>query len=769
MPTHRFAFAVALCTFARLAPAQQADDPVAVPVVVRVTGHADGLPRPGVTLYVLGPEHDAPRVDAEGWLCAEDLPMRRLRRARLARTDPEGVARLRASGPWHVVVGEPFFVCGNAERSDDELHLGVGSNEPVGVRVLDAAGAPLAGFPVALHAAGKDLAVAITDATGKAILGVPKDFTARATIAPAGWVGPKQGFPSIAESLAGRRSVVLQLPPHGSLRLRQVRGGVPVRAAVHAVAMMDPTSYAPLCGQADARSDAAIGLTFELVGLGLELTCYSPFGSGALVQCSGPRRDGEWALHDVELGPLVTLRCPGAGERALRSGLQVRVVTDAGCLTAYASRADADVFVVDFHRALPGSTLRRVDLDAGEHAATRSFDLSLRSAAIDLGEFVLAAHAPQLSGRVVDETGSGVAGATVVVSPDVAPNTGYLLETDAEGRFRSTGPLVRGDDGTALQLVAKAQHGELASEAVRGVDGKVTLTLRRASPAASRGPVREGRLVAHVLGIGAGEDVRSSCRVLSKSGPVMASATNRTANGLTEVVFEHLAAGSYALLLPAPDHFTPVVLDGLEVPARGDCTDTRLQRLDAGALVKHVAVHVVDEQAVPVAGARIEAPSMARQTDGTGTVQLCIGREVPLRATVEAPGKRPLAIEQWPEEQTVCLEPAGSLQVAVRGLPADVPRENVEVWVRDEVRERFAGPRARFADGDVATMLLPVRGRYVLQLIVSRDDGHGGSSGTLVHQDPTPIDIGDAREQRFEFRLDDAVVERLRDALRRLR
>jgi hypothetical protein len=122
-----------------------------------------------------------------------------------------------------------------------------------------------------------------------------------------------------------------------------------------------------------------------------------------------------------------------------------------------------------------------------------------------------------------------------------------------------------------------------------------------------------------------------------------------------------------------------------------------------------------------------------------------------------------------PDDLRVALEPAGTIAVTVRGLPADMPRDNLEVWVRDEVRERMAGPRARVGADGMARAELPARGRYVLWLLVTTRDGKGGTASNGVFMAPVPIVVGDAREQEAELKLDEAAVTRLRDAVAKLR
>jgi len=768
----------------RLLPAQE-PAAAAEQIVVRVLGHEDGLPRPGVLLHLASADPGRPRVDADGWLVAEDERISRLRAATTVRTDPNGCARVDgsiAAAARRVSVGEPHYLWGEPERDSGALVVRVGEHEPVGVRVVDANGRPMAGFPVALHAAGKDLAVALTDADGKALLGVPKDFTARIAVVPAGWVGPKGGFPSIAESLAGRRSAVLTVPEFGSLGIRAVRCGVPVRLPAHGVSFFDPKTYEPLSAQPSVNAGEVIGIRFDRVALGVGLAAYSPFPSGGLIEAVGPQRAGELEVLDVDFGPRLSFRLAGAAREQIDGNVQVRVISDAGSHTAHASRS-GEGQVVDFHQALPGSRLVRVEFDAVVPAAgnRRAVVWSLAmpcdraiAPSIDLGEVALDAHAPQLRGTVVDDAGAAVAGATVVVS--TREESGYQLTTDAEGRFEFTGPMLRDANGALAGLVAEARHGDRRSARSAPIEagGEVTLTVRAVIPVAAakdapppRGRTEaRGRLVASIVGIAADYAARQNIWLVAANGRQhYPTAANVGADGLTELVFERLPAGCYALHARRPDLGQFIALDGIDVPAEGACADERLHRVGLLDRLRTTTVRVVDDQGVPVAGARLVGPEIARETDGTGTLRLLWNRDATLQATIGAPGKRTQRLSALADDLVVKLEPAGTIAVTVRGLPDDVPRDRLEVWVRDEVRERMSGPQVPVGADGVARAELPARGRYVLWLLVTRHDDHVGSTASGVFIDPVPIVIGDAREQQAELKLDEAAVKRLREAV----
>ncbi|MEZ6037213.1 MAG: carboxypeptidase-like regulatory domain-containing protein [Planctomycetota bacterium] len=753
----------------------QDTDPIAQPITVVVVGHDDGLPRPGVPLYVSLPSPGA-TADADGWVLAEGPEVRRLRAATFVFTDPEGRATLGSSPhPYALQVGEPYFRWGNPVVNGSEWKVVVGQHEPVGVRVVDAGGKPLADFPVALHAAGKDLSVAITDATGRAMLGVPPDFTARAVIAPAGWVGPKDGFPSIAESLAGRRGAVLTVPPHGTLRLMAVRNGQPVRESVNAVGFFAPDTYAPLCEQPGAAAKDAIGLVYPRVALGLELQSYSPlqrYGAG-LLSCTGPTEAGECKTVDLDLGPLITFRVQGVAATPHLIQPQVLLVTDGEELRASPDQRDDGTFVVDPRRALQGRKLLRIDLDVGagrpgHRSGTLLADRALPAKSIQLGEVVLAPVEPQLRGIVLDEHGKPAAGVHVAITPTGERNRGYVVESDAEGRFVSRHAIVRGDDGAPKQLFAYAYTDQLEAPVVQAVDGELTLTLKPRAEGRKVVP-QKGVVVARLRGVTEPEHLRMRVRLVSaRSGEFMPRSVEVLEGGAGAVVrFEGVRKGSFSLRVPAADGAPVEVLDAIEVSGEGECDDARLADIDCALAMRQVVVEVVDAVGVPVAGARLEGPASLRQTDGKGVARMWIGTNHEPSVLVSAPGWRSVRVEQWPAQQLVQLEPAGTLQVEIVGLPAEAPRERFEVWIRDAVRERFAGPRGKLAAGcDVVTIELPARGSYLPQLwLGKRDSPPGSHAGSSVHYGTEPVEIGDAPAEPLRIVLTDEEIAQLQEML----
>jgi hypothetical protein len=762
--TPAVAFAALLTTaFGAAQETQATQDPIANVVRIRVIGAEDAIPRPGVVVHLRG--DDDVQIDEHGYMVAEDEAVRRLRHATMVCTDPEGRAQLTTNRRlqwWDLNIAEPYLRHDNAKLVDGEWLIRVSEHEPVGVRVIDADGKAIAGFPVALHAAGADMAVAITDKTGRAMLGLAKDFTARAVICPAGWIGPHDAFPTVAESLAGRRGATMQLPPYGAMRLKRMRGGVLEPGPVRAQQFSHPTAYAHLNAQIQAGTKRANGVIYPYVALGIRVTSYPQFGGKGLREFDGPTNAGEVRDINIDLGPRMNLRCRGVAVAAVRGSVRVRLVTDAGQEEVMASHEGKGNCVIDLGRAIKGTRLLRVDVDVAEHSVSQACDHSLQTATLDLGEFVLLAHKPQLRGRVLDAAGQPVAGANVVISPINQRNGGYRTTTNADGWFESSGPVLRDQDGVATQLFAMARQGELASEFVQGVGGEVTLKLQPAVPSTRQPIATNGSVVVQLTGNHDPAKAQQLLRLQGRFGVGRFPKTKSLPGGGTEITFYGLRGDTYQLLASAPDYGRFVLFDDLVVPGDGPCEDPRLLELDPSEHVRKVIARVVDEQAVPIAGARFMLPESVRTTDGTGHAALYVGRTATTEGTIEMPGKRTIRRNSWPDDLVVTLEQARELRVQVVGLPADLPRSDLEIWLRDDVRERFAGPREMLQTEDTVSMPIPARGSYHLHLLVTRRERNSSRSST-VHIDPTAIEIGDNVDRTLQFVLDDAVIVRLRE------
>ncbi|MGE3879895.1 MAG: carboxypeptidase regulatory-like domain-containing protein [Planctomycetota bacterium] len=758
----------------------QVQAPVPTPTPAR-TVHVlgpDGEPLAGVPLHL---ESAPPRavVDTAGWLVAESHEVSRLRGAKFLTTNPDGqvtIASIDEVGSLRVA--EPYFATSSTQVRKDSITLHVDKREPVGVRVFDDQGEPLAKFPVALHADGRDMAVALTDKLGRAVLGLPAGFEARAVVAPAGWVGPKDGFPSVADTLAGSRRVTLTVPAYGSLVLRPVRGGAPTREAMTAQGFYRPTDYFPLSAPPGVQSSDAAGVRYPMVALDAALGCYSPLSRAVagLLECRGPSRAGETRFVDMELGPLIRFRLDTGTTRHDPALLRVRLVTDAGDVVGYANRDPDDRWTLDPRRALPGTKLRRIDVDANvgltDHkqlSGTLDCDHAHAVAAIDLGASPMIFVEPQLRGTVTDAEGRPIAGAQVHVSKIPKPNTGSVFTTDGDGRFQTTSlPIARDENGRPVQLFAQARHRGATSGFVQGVDGEVVLVLQAAPAGTAPRLAQNGRVTARLRNLPKSSVSRFEVRLVSRHGEFTATRFAIDPDGVATAEFQNLREGTYTLQVPGPARYEVAVLHDLAVPGDGECDDRRLLDLDCDQVWRKVTVQVIDRDAVPIAGARLTGDRVSLRSDGKGEIEVWLARGTPFTARISAPGQRSIDVTSWPDTQRIQLEAAGKLTIAVRGLPTDVPRERLEVWLRDPVRRVFDEPRASLpADGsDVVTLELPARGRFLPTLwLRSENERPGSGSATAVHLASEAVNITEEPSEPIEIRLSEAEIASLRQKL----
>jgi hypothetical protein len=750
--------------------AQNAQDPITKIVPIRVVGHDDDMPRPGVDVYLLNGE--AVQIDGDGFLIAEDQSVRRLRHAQTVRTDPEGRAQLTSARQlrgWHLNIAEPFVRAEQPKLVDDVWVIRVSENSPIGVRVVDADNKPVVGFPVALHAANRDMAVAITDKTGRAMLGISKDFKARAVICPAGWIGSRDGFPTVADSLAGRRGATLKLPPYGSIRLRRLRGGMSQPDAVRATQFSHPTDFSHLNAQINCTAKKANGVVYPYVALGTKLTSYPQFGGRERIETNGPTRAGEVRDIDIDLGPVITLQCVGLDKAKGHFSVSVRLVTDAGEVSITATRLRrSGGFSINLGRAIKGTRLLRFDVDAAEYSSSQACDHALQTTSLDLGKCELVAHGPQLHGYVLDEAGQPVAGARVTMSMQPKGDHAYRQRTDAKGYFASSGPLLRDQDGKPANLYAWARLGRSASEPTQGVASEVTLVMKPGTPSKHKPIATNGSVVVQLTSIHGARDLRTVLKLHGRWGVGRFPTAKPLPDGGTEITFSGLRGGTYRLLANAPDHGKFVVFEELIVPGDGPCTDKRLLGLDFLKHMRKAVVRVVDEQGVPIAGAKITLPDAPRATDGTGSATLYLGRTTKTMGAVQMPGMRTVRRDDWSEGLVVTLEKASNLQIRVKGLPADVARDNIEIWLRDIDSESFEGPRGMLQAKDSVSVPLPARGNYRLRLQVTHRT-RGGSTSRTVHMAAETVAIGENKDLNIDYVLDAATVARLRDVLKQPR
>lgn len=805
----------ALLSTLSVAAAGQEADPVDGPVRVRVVSRADGLPRPGVLVHVANPALLASPAPADGWLRPLDLRLRLLQVGRAVRTDPAGEADIllpRGDPASAMVLAGPPFVGERLEREGELWVLRVDQLEPFSVQVVDAAGAPLARFPVALHALGRDLAVALTDDRGVAVLGMPPGHSARVSVSPAGWIGSHDSFPKVTTSLR-RHMTRLVLPPFGVVRVRPVRSGEPLRARLQC-SLHQPVAVSVVAH--DGRKDLA-GIELGPVAVGARLRGSLSLDSRSWsFATAGPTRAGECVVVDVETDPprdRLALRVVGPGLGAARRGAEVTVHTDAGAFHHRATAAADGRLVVDPQAGWRGKRLLRVDLDALGHAAgapekgppttgwsaSLSVEREFERTLLELGEVELRPHVPLVTGRVVDRGGKPVVRAEVWVEGEErvrgARRVGVF--TDAAGGFAVRSPLLRGDGGEPLRVVVSVA-GFGPEPITRGPLplGQDVEFVVDAAPARIARPPGVGSVRAVVVDL---DDVQlrevQLELVPAAGGELRARRPNRfetSAPGApgVQVAWDGVPSGTYVLRATAMLGDELFRSAPFEVEAGEEIRDARLQALVLGGSLRLLALQVVDEEGVPLAGAQVQVrhaapppapppspaasptprvlrlpPTSGRTTDGHGRALLTLREAVRVHIGVSAAGKRPVELTEIPDDGVVRLHPAGAFPVRVRGLPPDVPRARLAIWLRHVERPRLdLSTGAPLGEGDAARVPLPVAGAYhVLLLVVP--EGAEGMAGSTVLRSPEPVHIGAGDVAPCELTLDEEGVAHLRALL----
>lgn len=769
-----------------------AQDPEGEPAFVRIrfVGEQDGLPQPGVVLYQNG-ESSAALVAESGFLVAESEAVTRLRRAQRSwRSDPAGEVVLpRDALQRHgLFTAEPFSLAAAGTEDGGVLVWKVQQREPVGVRALDGNGRPLAHFPVALHTGGQDVSVALTDGEGRAVLGMPPNHTARIWISPAGWIGPRDAMPTIAAGRDGRRGTDLRVPPHGRVRLRALRGGQPVRVRLDSVAVRlvdDPAWQSTMYVKGEVT-----GLGFELpfVALGAAITGNVAFAQeGCSFRGNGPSRTGECSTIDVEVPwhPRVTFALagppawalPGPLPTATASHALVRLVTDAGTREAFAHRDAGGRWALTSEPALRGSRLERVEFDlfvaAAGDAPPRHWIACVRPATalatpvLDLGTVQLA-PGPTLHGRVVDANDQPLADVDVIVKP---PNGqgGHRLRSDADGRFVWQQALPRDDDGNPVRLNATARTATLQSATVEADAEGAAIVLRLVEPTPPPRPGLPARraigtLVATVVGT-KDQDQGRRWTLFSDDGTAAGAVVTRNHDGTLEVAFQKLPRGRYSLVVEDREFQHRIVCTGLEVPEGGPCSDPRLTQLSLREAPRVLHVRAADRQGVPLAGVRVAILGAATTTDGNGMIRVATHDPAPVRGLFEGTGLRPHEVPELTDGMTVVMSPASTFCVRLAGLPDGLPRDQLEVWVRDE-RGRFLATQADVAADGAVVLPTPHNGRYLVHLLRKDSGGKNPNQRMLVAARPEPIDIGDDDVGTIEWQLDDVARTKLRERAR---
>lgn len=780
----------------------QAQDPQQRPAVLRVE-LADGTAVPGVPIRrPLGPP--AAGLDRrDGWL--RDVPSGLVEAAwpEVGRTDPDGKLVLMtqegALDARDVRVGAPFQLLGFG-RSGSEYQLLVERHEQFVVRTTDAVGQPLVRFPMVLRQNDRDVAFAVTDARGVATFGVAPRDRARLVVVPFGWLGPTDAFPTVAAQLPDKQ-VPCTVPPFVHVRVRTMVGGVAMAAGLRGARLLAPRSATWQARQPAAPPWLGVEIGPVAVGETLRGQLHLPVGDVPFTVQVAATADGVQFV-DVEADPprpqfALQLVAPGLRQAKASSrigegptiavNVLLQVVTESGSFPCPGEIDDTGRVRFDPNQGqVRGQKIVRLDLDVTETAVavvdlrferttrvwsgSRAVDHALAAGLLELGAFEVAPHQGVLRGRVVDEAGEPVALATIDVEVVGGPAT-QRLWSEQDGRFELWGPLLRAADGTPGQVVATASLGQ-GPDMVRGEPspaqsqcGTATLVLKRPAKGLLQLTLRTPPAVSsHALQL----------QWVGADGKVLDLGRERAqwrGSALDACTIGPLPPGRGALRILLRPGVLLRTIDGLEIAVGKAVSDARLVDLDLADAVTTCRMRVVDEEGVPIAGARVEYRGASDQwsigpSDGGGLLEIIKGPAKALRIVVTAAGKQPLEVDEVRDGGELRLRPLPNLCVVVKGLPADVPRQELAVFLRSVVRENLVDQaQALLGPGDTAYVPLPPAGRYHLRLTLARASG-GGTSWTFVGQRPDDVLVGKDGET-LEFTVDAAMLTNLRELLKK--
>ncbi|MCB9913620.1 MAG: carboxypeptidase regulatory-like domain-containing protein [Planctomycetes bacterium] len=788
---------------ATAAPTQAADLELAVDAwTVRVT--QDGAPAGDalVTVSDLGTLYT--ELDEAG--VGFDTPAgRRLRaeRALTAHTDAEGLARF-ATLPHRAMVearrGDAWaFAALDSARAEREIALALEADHALDVRVLDEAGAPVGGVPVALRLpqpGPRPFSFKWTDTAPES--GVATFLHLQRRLAQGAPWQATFAFPVVDAPvvLVDERTPLaspleLRLPPTGSalVRVRTPEGGACDLDGLELrlLAFAPATGDAPLWPEgpwARPHVDDTGDVRVPWLGLGLEIEARLVRADERVVasaRFAGPKSAGEEALGLVTLArraaPAVTGRfvlADGSAWPACTASVQERVFP---MLETWPQPRDLAVdalgrFRLEVHEPRPEHGSRALRFRAEHPTAGGTvfvevpLDDALPPGETDLGDVLLDHGELVVAGRVVDATGAAILRAwprvqtrTLAGAQEFWPNLDAAGTefTGADGAFALYLPPGAPRPGGDLRLRVRANGWvERDEPAVRFGQTDVVVVLARAGAlAGSLAP--DGSLAAADLAI------------------VLSGETMRYAWPRADGDFEagELPPGTYALevkLRNATGSASLARVEDLVVRAGETCRDPRVQGLRVEAPGTTVRVRVlarggapIPHAAVTLAGDRYGRSALS-DANGVAVVRC---PALPVDLEVGAMGYRRAQLLGVDGDREVVLdaglpivlhtaadpsgsEPAYELGVFLYAVSADGATREM-AWGFEYTADPFADHVHFDAHGELA-LSVPAPGVYECDVhvtVLAEGVGRGGS--VLLDPKPRITVLEHVGEQRFEL------------------
>jgi hypothetical protein len=788
--TRALSMLLALCFALASLPAQfqQQREQNTAPKPTKVTIHtvlrSDGLPVPGVPVYVVDQQwRERPKDD--GWLRTRDNRVARLAASQLVSSDPNGVVTLTVPNgelrPHLVSVGSGFG-SGQVEKVDGKWLLRVDRLDQYAVRAVDEAGRPMAHFAVALHVDGYDRVVELTDARGIAVFGAKK-YPNKVIAAPAGWVGSVDGFPVITAKSSGR-AVKLVVPPFGTVRLRVLREGKPAPHLVFGGALGELSSETL---KASGGRSKCRGVEFTRVPVRGTLRGKLRAGPvSAEMDIVGPRKAGEVLVVDVETDPIrpkLTFKVAAKdfGQKLPKSAsVRVRAKTDAGWFEeGRVLGADGRALLTFGRKPLQGDRLLRLEVELILFTSNRKWgakidlDQPLPLSLIDLGNIELLEEMPTLRGRVVDWRGQPVAHAAIDIRPEpgVEATHSYRTFSDAQGYFLSRSKPFRKPNGELARMVAEPSHGR-GTHARYGdpskpvpVGGDIILTLRRPSTGYVEVSFPDRMAVSFSL---------LQFSFLTNKGErhnLLLRECRRVRGTQNTYHVGPLPPGRGKLLVCLHPGCELLRFEDVDIAADEVCRDERLRNLVLSELVTTAKLRVVDETGRALPGARIHyskgTDTISSGSPQTDTLEVTVAKHDDRQLKVTAEGKEPVILTDVTDGAVVRMGPRKRVRVSVVGLPADLPRDRLAVMFRSVERTNLQPWQIELlGEGDFAKLPVPAYGGYYLRLVVVKAANDPNSGWSWAGQSPETVIVGNFELKPMEFSVTEADLKRLRKLLR---
>lgn len=540
------------------------------------------------------------------------------------------------------------------------------------VRVLDLAGRPVAGVPLALFVGVELFRVVSREPDGRAEFHPSQAHLAKSAFmfVPLeddrllGGVRLAIATPSPVEvkvplDRPAPVELELRLPPTGELAVALVDGvGEPLQvegtARLRALEEDAPTTAVELEGHRATFPFVSVGARWELTVSTVEY-------EAARLEVQGPRLAGEREVVTVQLSELAAPRThltgvlvDARGEVLGGARLQARLA-DEGSVPLRTDAAGRfrlrvrEPNSID-PRSLEISTTR--DGAPGELGGRWPLAASLGPAANDLGRLELRPAPLLVAGRVLDASGVPVAGALVRLQIDSSAHVREIPMrfpgvTERDGSFRLHGFVAESE---LLRLQVKhLAHEELAPFPVTRGESEREVLLQNGASVEGRLLLEEDVAVEEL-------EIRLAGGTPGQTGPIV------MVQGDGRFRFPRVEPGTYSLRVTLPEDGLVARVPGIEVAPGQARRDARLDPLDLRSAVRAFRVSIVDERGEPVQDATLSYRASGRDVfKAVRPIEGCrrvLVRGAALDVEVSAPGRREAKHQDVAEDLVVVL-PAG--------------------------------------------------------------------------------------------------------------